>query len=99
MSTPWLEYPRDWREGTREERIEGREVGACSPLAASPRGHRSLSEPLSWMVTPSCRTAISLLSVPPLVLQAQGWQWLPATTSCIVLHKPWSFPYTLPAPS
>lgn len=63
---------RGWREGTREERIEGREVGACSPLAASLRGHRLLSKPLGWTVTPSCQAAISLSSVPPLVPSGPG---------------------------
>ena len=78
------------REGTREERIEGREAGACSPLAASLQGHSLLAEPLGWTVTASCQAAISHSSHSHLFLllsfQAQGWQWLPATTSCIVLR-------------
>lgn len=54
------------------------------------------SELDGYPLLPDCHLTVMFL---PLSLQAQGWQWLPATTSCIVLHKPWSFPYTLPAPS
>ena len=96
MSTPWLGYPRDWREGTREERIEGREVGACSPLAASPRDHRSLSVPLSWMVTPSCRTAISLLCSSPCPFRPRagsGYQLLLVALYCT---NPGHFPIPCP---
>ena len=88
------------REGIREERIEGREAGACSPLAASLRGHSLLAEPLGWTVTASCQAAIShsshshLSSSCPFRPRAgSGYQLLLVASSCA---SPGHFPTPCP---
>ena len=101
---PLAGVPRGWREGTREERIEGREVGACSPLAlpaGSPLAAWA-SELDGYPLLPGCHLTVICSSPCPFRPRAgSGYQLLLVAlyctnpghfpTPCPPLHKESSF--------